>query len=127
MQSRLPNYNRDTIIDAKLVAPRRSSLAVVVDSLQAARSVHPGGVAAVFGLAYLAGLAGSIVAPLVVAALLFGLFVARQSPQGVAGPVGPLREYAASSPLDTFADNGLEISSVTFKKPAANRARKQNV
>lgn len=127
----LPNPSRDSILSANVidVTPRRKPLAVVVDSLQAARSVHPGGVAVVFSLAYLAGVVGSIAAPLVVAALLFGLFVARQSNsapyRGEGLRVVDSGDFApVASPLDSFAAAGLEVNSVTFKKPAASRAKK---
>ena len=111
----------------------------VKNILTATRQLDPRAAAFIFALAYIAGLAGSVAALLIVGALLAGLYGARvvaTAPPIVPPPfrdvvLAPSQELlaapVASSPLADAIASGLQIKSVQFSLPATARAKKTAV
>ena len=111
----------------------RGRLMFAADS---ARAINPIGAAIIFALAWLAGFAGSFAALLVAAALLGGLYLAKQSAE-ISAPVNPpaapvIIPAAAVHPssgacgpsISEAIANGLQIRKIEFAGPPAVKVRK---
>lgn len=126
------NYKR--AIESGLLPPFAACVAAWKSTPHLAaqlRTVHPSGAALIFAAAYVAGLAGSLSALLIVAAFLVGLAIVRQ-------PAAPIylrhKGQQPTAPAPTSADgatvkvaphpladiSGLVVKELKLSQPSAN-------
>lgn len=109
---------------------------------QSVRSIDPRGAAVIFGLAWLAGFAGSSAALAIVAALLAGLYVAKVQPAVPSSPAQPAAQQPAAVPADGAIVKvaahplsamseamaaGLVVRKIELSQPAASNGRAKTV
>lgn len=100
--------------------------------VSAARELEPSGAVVLFVAGWLAGLAGSISALLIAAALFAGLYGARIVAAAKVLPTVDVQPIAlaepsaapSSSPIAEALANGLTIKKIEFSQAAAGKARK---